>query len=79
MAKTDAVLTVKLDTKEAREELEKLQHDFDFLKKIKELEFAVAQSERECHKLLLRIADLEERVKQNEIWQEDKDRAGCEE
>ncbi len=78
-AEHEAILKVKLDVEEVARQLGDLAGKFDVLKKIKELEFAVGAAEREAHKLLLRVADLEERVKINEIWQEDKDRSGCEE
>ncbi len=79
MASTETTLTVKLDSEEAVRQLEEVLRNFDIVKKARELEFAVGQLERDFHKLLQRLAALEERVKLNEIWQEDKDRAGCEE
>ena len=79
MANTEATLHVKLDSEEAVRQLEDVLKNFDIVKKARELEFAVGQLERDFAKLLLRIAALEERVRTNEIWQEDHDRAGCEE
>ncbi len=68
MASTEALLTVKLDVDKVVEQLKKLAGDFDVLRKIKELELAVTASELECHKLLQRIARLEDRVKDLEGW-----------
>jgi len=79
LANTEATLHVKLDSEEAVRQLEDVLKNFDIVKKARELEFAVGQLERDFAKLLLRIAALEERVRTNEIWQEDHDRAGCEE
>jgi len=77
LASTEALLTVKLDADKVVEQLKKLIGDFDILKKIKELEFAVGNAERECHKLLLRVAALEDKVKDLEGWQEDNGRPGA--
>lgn len=79
MASTDATLTVKLDSGEAVRRLEEVLKKFDIVKKSKELDFAVGALEREVNKLLLRVAELEDKVKDLAGWQEDKDRVGCEE
>lgn len=75
----EAVLRVKLDTEDLVRELEEVLKSYDMVKRVKELEFAVAEAERQCHSLLQRVARLEDRVKDLEGWQESIERAGCEE